>query len=88
MSYDRDRAITLVKEAAAWAVDSSEAEEAMDKLEPLAGHFVEVSGLMVNEVLIMVAKSLQAGFYYGKYGFPEERVPEVFKNAFKEDKHG
>jgi len=84
MCYDHDRAVTLVEEVAAWAVDSSEADDALNKLEPLARHFVEVSGLMVTEVLIIVAKSLQAGYYYGKHGFPEERVPDAFKDAFQE----
>jgi len=85
MAYDRDRAGVLVEEAAGWATSSKEAEGVMDKLEPLAGHFTEISGYVVSEVLIAVAKALQAGYFYGKYGFPEERIPTAFKDAFKEE---
>lgn len=85
MAYDKGRALALVDRAAEWATTTQEAEEAMNKLEPLAGHFTEVSGHMVSEVLIAVAKALQAGYFYGKYGFPEDNVPDVFKDAFEEE---
>ena len=84
MSYDHDRATALVDEAAYWAVNNPEVEAIRDKFEPLSIHFAEVSNLAIEQVLITVAKALEAGFYFGKYGFPEDRVPDAFKKAFKE----
>jgi hypothetical protein len=86
--YSHDRAVSLVEEAANWAVNSKEIEGIRDKLEPLARYLTEVSGAMMSEVLIAVAKALEAGFYYGKYGFPEDRVPKAFKNALEEEENG
>jgi len=85
MDYDRERGTALAEEAAGWAVNSEEASDFLDEMGPLAYHFAELSGLMASEVLITMAKALQAGYYFGKYGLPEDRVvvPEVFDNAFE-----
>lgn len=87
MEYNEDRAIALIEEAARWAV-SPEVNPVRDKFEPLARHIAEVSELAVEQVLIMVAKALEAGYYYGRYGFPEDRVPDVFRDAFREEESG
>lgn len=76
-----DRTQALVDEAAAWAVDHPELHA---KVKPLAEHFAEVANLMFAEAMIMMAKALEAGIYFGKFGFPEDRVPDAFKDAFKE----
>jgi hypothetical protein len=87
MKYDERRAIALIEEAAHWAI-SPEVEPVRDKFEPLARYIAEVSELAVEKVLIMVEKALEAGYYYGKYGFPEDRIPDAFKDAFNEVNNG
>lgn len=87
MSYNQDRATALIEEAAQWAVTNPEAEGVRGKFKPLTYHIAEVSELVVEKVLIMVAKALEAGYYYGRYGFPEDRIPEEFRKAFEEDPH-
>jgi hypothetical protein len=90
MTGDKARVQALVEEAAGWAINQDELHM---KIKPIAEHFTQVASLegltsaMFAEVMIAVAKALEAGIYFGRFGFPEDRIPDAFKDAF-EDNHG
>lgn len=96
MNYDKDSAQALVEKAAGWFLDESnrdKVEEVQDRLEPAIMHYVDVcpavremTKAMVNELIVLICKSILTGFYYGKNGFPERQsVPGIFEEAFKDE---
>lgn len=74
----------LVRDIASWAADQTGLHW---KVRPLAEYFAEASNAMTKEVLIAVAKAIEAGIYLGKFGFPDERteLPDAFKGIVDED---